>query len=208
MSKYRFRTGSLICVVDGKSALIWFMVWCLVCAKPFSRSIMTQIVVGLFWYCTFYCISYAGLQRKKWTLVCKEKYPLIKVYMLVTKRKILIKREMAFTISFSITSLTLRVLKPGHYGKTRSISWLASPGHQQPWYWPLVYGINVSLSVTEGRISTTSVISISLIDMKHWNGNIVILTKFSSPAALEVVKMITSVAANNENVIKITTFLF
>ena len=43
---------------------------------------------------------------------------------------------------------------------------------------------------------------------QHWNENVVILTKFSSLAAPEVVKMTTSSAASDENVIKITTFPF
>ena len=38
----------------------------------------------------------------------------------------------------------------------------------------------------------------------HWNGNIFILTKFPSLAALEVVKMTTSSAASDENLIKMT----
>ena len=42
----------------------------------------------------------------------------------------------------------------------------------------------------------------------HWNGNVVILTKSSSLAALEVVKMTTSSAASDENFVKMTTFLF
>ena len=43
---------------------------------------------------------------------------------------------------------------------------------------------------------------------EHWNGDIVILMKFSSPAALEVVKMTTSSAAGDENIVKMTTFSF
>ena len=42
----------------------------------------------------------------------------------------------------------------------------------------------------------------------HWNGNVVILMKFSSLAALKVVKMTTSSAANDENFIKMMTFSF
>ena len=42
----------------------------------------------------------------------------------------------------------------------------------------------------------------------HWNGNVVILMKFSSLAALEVVKMTTSSAASDENFVKMTTFSF
>ena len=42
----------------------------------------------------------------------------------------------------------------------------------------------------------------------HWNGNVFILMKFSSLAALKVVKMTTSSAANDENFIKMTTFSF
>ena len=38
----------------------------------------------------------------------------------------------------------------------------------------------------------------------HWNRNVVILTKFSSLAAPEVVILTTSVAASDENFIKLT----
>ena len=40
----------------------------------------------------------------------------------------------------------------------------------------------------------------------HWNRNVFILMKFSSLAALEVVKMTTSSPANDENFVKMTTF--
>ena len=43
---------------------------------------------------------------------------------------------------------------------------------------------------------------------KHWNGNVVILTKFSSVAALEVVILTTFSAASDENFIKMKTFPF
>ena len=42
---------------------------------------------------------------------------------------------------FSFCLLTLNMQRPSYFGLTRSISWflmpclLASPGHQQPWYW-------------------------------------------------------------------------
>ena len=42
----------------------------------------------------------------------------------------------------------------------------------------------------------------------HWNGNVFILMKLSSLAALEVVKMTTSSAASDENFIKMMTFSF
>ena len=42
----------------------------------------------------------------------------------------------------------------------------------------------------------------------HWNKNVVILTKFSSLAALEIVILTTSSAASDENFIKMTTLLF
>ena len=42
----------------------------------------------------------------------------------------------------------------------------------------------------------------------HWNGNVVILMKFSSLAALEVVILTTSGAASDENFVKMTTFSF
>ena len=40
--------------------------------------------------------------------------------------------------------------------------------------------------------------------VQHWNGNVFILMKFSSLAALKVVKMTTSSAASDENFIKMT----
>ena len=42
----------------------------------------------------------------------------------------------------------------------------------------------------------------------HWNGNVFILMKFSSLAALKVVRMTTSSAASDENFVKMTTFSF
>ena len=42
----------------------------------------------------------------------------------------------------------------------------------------------------------------------HWNGNVFILMKSLSLAALEVVKMTTSSAASDENFVKMTTFSF
>ena len=42
----------------------------------------------------------------------------------------------------------------------------------------------------------------------HWNENVVILTKFSSLAALEVVILTTSSAASDDNFIKMKTFPF
>ena len=42
----------------------------------------------------------------------------------------------------------------------------------------------------------------------HWNENVVILTKFSSLAALEVVILTTFSAASDENFIKMKTFPF
>ena len=46
------------------------------------------------------------------------------------------------------------------------------------------------------------------IESNHWKENVVILMKFSSLAALEVVKMTTSSAASDENFVKIMTFSF
>ena len=42
----------------------------------------------------------------------------------------------------------------------------------------------------------------------HWNGNVIILTKFSSLAALKVVILTTFGAASDENFIKMMTFSF
>ena len=47
-----------------------------------------------------------------------------------------------------------------------------------------------------------------MICLKHWNGNVVILTKFSSLAALKVVILTTFGAASDENFIKMMTFPF
>ena len=44
--------------------------------------------------------------------------------------------------------------------------------------------------------------------LEHWNGNVVILTKSSSLAALKVVKMTTFSAASDEDFVKATTFSF
>ena len=51
-------------------------------------------------------------------------------------------------------------------------------------------------------------IELTHIDSVHWNGNVFILMKFSSLAALKVVKMTTSSAASDENFVKMTTFPF
>ena len=42
----------------------------------------------------------------------------------------------------------------------------------------------------------------------HWNGNVAILTKISSPASLEVVFLTSSSASSDENFIKMTTVPF
>ena len=44
--------------------------------------------------------------------------------------------------------------------------------------------------------------------LRHWNENVIILMKFSSLAALEVVILTTFSAASDENFIKMTTFPF
>ena len=87
----------------------------------------------------------------------------------------------------------------------------------------------MGLYVPRGRISTACAISVSRNDSKckymfmyslkklnwcpyfcqiHWNKNVVILTKFSSLAALEVVILTTSSAASDEHFIKMKTFPF
>ena len=50
--------------------------------------------------------------------------------------------------------------------------------------------------------------AISRINDDHWNENVVILMKFSSLAALEVVILTTFSAASDENFIKMKTFPF
>ena len=40
--------------------------------------------------------------------------------------------------------------------------------------------------------------------VRHWKGNVIILMKFPSLSALEVVKLTTSSAANDENFVKMT----
>ena len=49
---------------------------------------------------------------------------------------------------------------------------------------------------------------LSLFYEVYWKGNFVILMKFSSLAAMEVVKMMTLSAANDENLIKMIRFPF
>ena len=68
--------------------------------------------------------------------------------------------------------------------------------------------LSVSFSPISLRVITLllgqSCISFSV----HWNENVVILTKFSSLAALEIVILTTSSATCHENFIKMTTFSF
>ena len=53
-------------------------------------------------------------------------------------------------VSLGHNELTLNVRGPSYLGLTRSISWLlkpwllASPGHEQPWYWPYRMGKSLS----------------------------------------------------------------
>ena len=49
---------------------------------------------------------------------------------------------------------------------------------------------------------------LDIINIIHWNENVVVLMKSSSLAALKVVKMTTFSAASDENFIKMTTFPF
>ena len=58
------------------------------------------------------------------------------------------------------------------------------------------------------RFWVTKEISSVRRSLNHWNGNVFILMKFSSLAALKVVKMTTSSAASDENFVKMTTFSF
>ena len=68
-------------------------------------------------------------------------------------------------------------------------------------------GLNCPLGQPE---TENIVFNIALTNWKsaiHWNGNVIILTKFSSLAALEVVILTTSSAANDENFIQIDDIL-
>ena len=47
-----------------------------------------------------------------------------------------------------------------------------------------------------------------IILTEHWNENVIILMKFSSPAASQIVKMTTFSAASDENFVKMMTFPF
>ena len=62
--------------------------------------------------------------------------------------------------------------------------------------------ICIALSVLLADISQETNVEI------HWNENVVILMKFSSLAALEVVILTTFSAASDENFIKMKTFSF
>ena len=74
------------------------------------------------------------------------------------------------SVSLGLDELTLNVRGPSYLGLTRSISWLlmswllASPGHQQPWYWLYVEWVGPCLIWQ--RISTTCVISMWRNDKK------------------------------------------
>ena len=46
------------------------------------------------------------------------------------------------------------------------------------------------------------------VGLIHWNENVIILTKFSSIGALNIVKITNSNASSDENVIKITTISY
>ena len=73
------------------------------------------------------------------------------------------------TFCLGLSVLTLNVRGPSYLGLTMSISYLlmswllASPGHQQPWYWLCR---RVGLCLIWGRTSTTSVTSMWRNDMK------------------------------------------
>ena len=67
----------------------------------------------------------------------------------------------------------------------------------------------------EGQICTqectalsVKALQIHIAGILHWNGNVFILMKISSLAAPKVVKMTTSRAASDENLVKMTTFSF
>ena len=57
-------------------------------------------------------------------------------------------------------------------------------------------------------LSRVCLVRCLVISLHYWNGNVFILMKFSSLAALKVVKMTTSSAASDENFVKMTTFSF
>ena len=66
--------------------------------------------------------------------------------------------------SIHLSCLTLNVREPSLLGFTGSISWLlmpwllASPGHQQPWYW--LYRIDRSLSYSRRNVNYLCLISV------------------------------------------------
>ena len=78
---------------------------------------------------------------------------------------------------------------------TKASNWLMK--------WPNLY-----ITDPLWRSCTISAVSFLSLRANHRNGNVIILTKFSSLAALKVVKMTTSSAASDENFVKMTTFSF
>ena len=73
---------------------------------------------------------------------------------------------------------------------------------------PLCGELNLEPTRPNGLVGCKVPTDLVKISVKHWNGNVFILMKFSSLAALKVVKMTTSSAASDENFIKMTTFSF
>ena len=81
---------------------------------------------------------------------------------------------------------------------------------KQPWGW---WFETLSCPLWRHRdvctlLYSTSAVGLALKVSTHWNKNVVILTKFSSLAALEVVTLTTSSAASDDNFIKMKTFPF
>ena len=66
----------------------------------------------------------------------------------------------------------------------------------------LHYGCMYSVQIIPYKLCIVPIDALPL----HWNGNIFILMKLPSLAALEVVKMTNSNAASDENFMKILTF--
>ena len=70
------------------------------------------------------------------------------------------------------------------------------------------HGNGLYLSTRRAQIMQSPQVLYTNSPAIHWNENVVILMKFSSLAALEVVKMTTFSAASDENFVNMTTFSF
>ena len=90
----------------------------------------------------------------------------------------------------------------------RHLYWIRAQGILCDVIIPPCPNFNGGLDKSPLELGYGSEITPHIVILIHWNENVVILTKFESLAALEVVILTTSSAASDENFIKMKTFPF